>query len=155
MTPKEQRDNLVQFIAEGLGRAEALVQAGYELSSAQARMALMYLDGPEGREAVEKARMIMERDRVLTKDRTSDDVVDDLRALYQMSLKSGDLKTALRALELEGKHRGTFTEKIEVTGKFDLVNTILAARKRTSLKNRMADAEEAEVVTKELDYDFG
>ena len=59
-------------------------------------------------------------------------------------------------MELEGKHRGTFAEKIEITGKVDIVNTIIAARKRVSLANRDVEdlvPEEPKALT--ADDDFG
>lgn len=88
------------------------------------------------------------------KNRTSEDVIRDLREVYGLAVGAGDLKNALRALELEGKHRGTFADKIEISGKVDVVNTILAARKRVSLSSRDI-IEDAQVVETPAIEDFG
>lgn len=153
MTPKEQRDAFILEVAKGRSASEALVVAGYDPKSASARMAVMHLQSDEGQDELARMRMQLSLTRAEAKDRTSDDVIKDLREVYGMAIGTGDLKSALRALELEGKHRGTFADKIEITGKVDIVNTIIAARKRVSLANR--DVEDAQVKEPLALEDFG
>lgn len=156
MTPKEQRESFILEIAKGRSSSEALVVAGYDPKSASARMALMYLQSDEGQDELARMRTQMSLVRAEAKGRTSEDVIKDLREVYGMAIGYGDLKSALRALELEGKHRGTFAEKIEITGKVDIVNTIIAARKRVSLANRdVEDLEPEEPKALTVDDDFG
>lgn len=156
MTPKEQRESFILEIAKGRSSSEALVVAGYDPKSASARMALMYLQSDEGQNELARMRTQMSLVRAEAKGRTSEDVIKDLREVYGMAIGSGDLKNALRALELEGKHRGTFAEKIEIAGKVDIVNTIIAARKRVSLANRdVEDLEPVEPKALTADDDFG
>lgn len=153
MTPKEQQEQFIVEIAKGRTENEALVAAGYDVKSASAKMAVMFLRSEKGQDVLARVRTQLALSRVEARDRTSEDIVQDLREVYGMAIADGDLKSALRALELEGKHRGTFADKIEISGKVDLVNTILAARKRVSLMNR--DVEDAHVVEPIAIEDFG
>lgn len=58
------------------------------------------------------------------------DVMADIYETYRRALAGGDLKTALKALELEAKHRGALVEKIEVNSSLDLASAITSARHR-------------------------
>lgn len=153
MTPNEQRTLFLTEVAKGRRLEEALLVAGYDLHSAQAHMARAYLESPEGQAELRELRENHDYDEAddadAGKKRTSDDVIRDLREVYKKAMRDNDLKAALRALELEGKHRGTFADKIEISGKIDIAGTILAARKRVSLKNRLGEVEDAVTVEPE------
>lgn len=155
MTPKEQRDAFILEVAKGRAASEALVVAGYDPKSASARMAMMHLQSDEGQDELARKRMQLSLTRAEANGRTSEDIIKDLREVYSLAIGTGELGHALKALEMEGKHRGTFADKIEISGKVDIVSTIIAARKRVSLANR--DVEDAQVVSGKpiLIEDFG
>lgn len=139
MKPAEQRKILVERIASGDKPEDALRAAGYETGTAAARMALAFLETSEGTIAIKRARITQALGVAEQETRTDADIISDLRMVYGMAVDSGDFKAALRALELEGKHRGTFVDKVEVSGKVDIVNIIAAARKRVALENKPSD----------------
>ena len=58
------------------------------------------------------------------------EVLKDLQDLIRRAREKGDLKTELKALELEGKHYGAFVDRVEVSGAVDLVASIKKARAR-------------------------
>lgn len=45
--------------------------------------------------------------------RTALDVLGDIRDLAREARENGDLKTALKGLELEGRHAGLFTDRVQ------------------------------------------
>ena len=57
-------------------------------------------------------------------ERTTSDVLEDLRRLTNKAEDKGDLKTALSALVLEGKYLGIFNDKIDPRLKGDTVVVI-------------------------------
>ena len=57
-------------------------------------------------------------------ERTTSDVLEDLRRLTNKAEDKGDLKTALSALVLEGKYLGIFNDKIDSRLKGDTVVVI-------------------------------
>lgn len=60
------------------------------------------------------------------------DVLEDIRSAGREARDDGDLKTALKAYELEGKHLGMFKEKVEVSGAVDLCAALEEARQRVA-----------------------
>lgn len=64
--------------------------------------------------------------------RDAADVIADIYEAYREAKAAGDLKTALKALELEAKHRGALVEKIELSTSIDLAAEMAAARRRLS-----------------------
>lgn len=139
MKPTEQRKVLVERIAAGATPDEALLAAEYTPGTAAARMALAYLESSEGTNAIKRAKITQNLGLTEQADRTDADIIGDLRMVFGMAVDSGDLKSAIKALELEGKHRGTFTDKVEISGKVDVVNVIAAARRRVALENNPSE----------------
>lgn len=154
MTPKEQREYFLRRLAQGSTELEALKEAGYDPRVASAKLALSYAHSIEGRAEIERYRA--EEPEKPVGERTAEDVLIDLRNTFKAAQRDGDHKAALKAIEMEGKQLGMFASKVEVTGKVDLVNTIIAARKRVSLARR--DVEDAVVVEPKAipaEFDFG
>lgn len=147
MTPIERRNKLAEALARGEDKETALLNAGYDPTTAAARMALSYFETPAGKKDIDKAAVSLRIGEVSkqlsTGERTSEHVLADLRDIYKMAVDAGNLNAAIKVLELEGKHRGTFAEKIEVSGKVDLVGIIAAARKRVAMED-VVDAEVTE-----------
>ncbi len=48
------------------------------------------------------------------KGRTEEEILQNLQEIADIALQNGDLRTALRCLEAEGKHLGMFTKKTEI-----------------------------------------
>ena len=156
MTPAEQKKTLAEWIAKGASNDDALAHAGYDAGTAAARMALSWLDTPAGKAEVKRASVsvrLSEVESSANRDRTDEDIIADLRDIYRMAVEAGDLKAALRALELEGKHRGTFADKIELSGKVDLVGIIAAARRRVALADN-SDVVDAQATEKSEDPEW-
>lgn len=67
---------------------------------------------PDLKRALEEAKKNHEKRLA----RTAKDVFGDIVLLTKEAWVKGDLKTALRGLELQGKHLGMFVEKVEHSG---------------------------------------
>ena len=62
--------------------------------------------------------------------RTAAGVMADVYEVFAEARARGDLKTALKALELEAKHRGALVERVELSAGGDIADAIQAARRR-------------------------
>lgn len=147
----EQRKILVERIAAGDTQEAALIAAGFTPDTVAARMALDYLKTSDGTIALKRAMITNHLGIAEQAERTDADVLSDLRMVYGMSIDTGDLKTAVKCIELEGRTRGMFKEKVEVSGKVDIVNIIAAARKRVALGNKPSDVIDVDAKEKEED----
>lgn len=105
LTPKQAA--FVQEYLVDMDAARAAVRAGYSTGNAAARgLALLAL--PAVREALDRAQA----ERVARLERSAMDVLQDIRTVTRDALAGGDLKTALKGLELEGKHVGMFMDRL-------------------------------------------
>ena len=68
-------------------------------------------------------------------DRNALDVFNDIVAVTNAATKKKDYKNALKGLELQGKHLGMFTERINLTGNLDLAVAIEEGRKRVGSRS--------------------
>lgn len=114
LTPKQER-----FVAEylvDLNATQAAIRAGYSEKTAD-RI------GPEllGKTCVAAAIQSAMAERAAKIKRSAEDVLNDIRSLTQEVWRDGDLRTALKGLELEGKHLGMFTEKVQHSGELQTV----------------------------------
>ena len=103
------------FVAEflvDLNATQAAIRAGYSVKTAYA-IGEENLKKPEIAHAIAQAQA----ERAEKTQRTALDVLKDIQDVSREAWRDGDLKTALKGLELEGKHLGMFTEKHEHTGK--------------------------------------
>lgn len=99
------------FVAEYLvdmNATQAAIRAGYSEKSA-------YRIGSEllQKTSVAKAITQAQAKRAAKVGREAEDVLRDIQAVTKDAREVGDLKTALKGLELEGKHLGMFREKVE------------------------------------------
>ena len=122
LTPKQ-----LAFVAEylvDLNATQAAMRAGYSERTA----------GSIGEENLKKPEIaaaiaLAQRERAKETQRTALDVLKDIQSVSKEAWRDGDLKTALKGLELEGKHFGMFTDKLNVSG--DLAVSVLEkARER-------------------------
>jgi phage terminase small subunit len=109
LTPKQRR--FVDEYLVDLNATRAAIRAGYSPKTAN-EQASMNLAKLSIREAVAKARE-MQRARL---ERTADDVLRDIYDAAKKALAEGDLRTALKAYELEGRHLGLFEDRLKVSG---------------------------------------
>ena len=108
------------FVAEYLvdmNATQAAIRAGYSEKSA-------YRIGSEllQKTSVAKAIAQAQAKRAAKVGREAEDVLRDIQDVTKDARNAGDLKTALKGLELEGKHLGMFKEKVEadVSGEITL-----------------------------------
>lgn len=109
-------DKQTAFVREylvDLNATQAAIRAGYSERTAN-KQAGRLLVNVGIREAIEKARAKRAR-RVEVK---AEDVLRGVIEVTTQARDSGDLKTALKGYELQGKHLGMWTEKVkqEVSG---------------------------------------
>lgn len=120
LTPKQER--FVEEYLVDLNGTQAAIRAGYSPKTANEQASAM-LAKPSIQEAVQAQRAkVSERTM-----RTVDDVMADIGRVRDNAMQimtdpdtGGQVmlshKDALKALELEGKHLGAFTERIEHSG---------------------------------------
>lgn len=120
LTPKQER--FVEEYLVDLNGTQAAIRAGYSPKTANEQASAM-LAKPGIKEAVQAQRAkVSERTM-----RTVDDVMADIGRVRDNAMQimtdpdtGGQVmlshKDALKALELEGKHLGAFTERIEHSG---------------------------------------
>lgn len=91
-----------------LNATQAAIRAGYSPKTArsQGQRLLTNVDVQEFVQAAKTERA----DKVA---RTAQDVLNDIIAVTTQAHEEGDLKTALKGLELQGKHLGMFTDKLQ------------------------------------------
>ena len=109
-------DKQAAFVREylvDLNATQAAIRAGYSERTAS-RIGPQLLGKTWVREAIEKAQAKRAR-RVEVK---AEDVLRGVIEVTTQARDSGDLKTALKGYELQGKHLGMWTEKVkqEVSG---------------------------------------
>ena len=118
------------FVAEylvDLNATQAAIRSGYSEKTAGAI-------GEQNLKKLEIAQAIAEAraERAEKTQRTALDVLKDIQDVSKEARAAGDLKTALKGYELEGKHLGMFTEKLQISGNLDLAVAIEEGRKRVN-----------------------
>ena len=101
------------FVAEyliDLNATQAAIRAGYSEKTAD-RIGAQLLGKTWVREALEKAQAR----RAEKVERTALDVLKDIQSVTREAREGGDLKPALKGLELEGKHLGMFLNRVDMT----------------------------------------
>ncbi len=96
-----------------LNATQAAIRAGYSAKTANAI-------GNENllKPCIAERIAMLKQERANKVARTAQDVLNDIIAVTTQAHEEGDLKTALKGLELQGKHLGMFTDRIqqEVSG---------------------------------------
>lgn len=101
------------FVAEyliDLNATKAALRAGYSEKTA-GKIGSQLLVKTRVREAIEK----VQAKRAEKLERTAQDVLHDIQGVTKTARETGDLKTALKGLELEGRHLGMFRDKVDLT----------------------------------------
>jgi len=117
LTPKQK-----QFVAEylvDLNATQAAIRAGYSVKTANEQGARLLAHVSVS--AATKAAMDK---RAAKAERTAAEVLKDIQAVTLEAREAGDLRSAFRGLELEGKHLGMFTDKIQHLGSVETVVVI-------------------------------
>ena len=125
LTPKQQC-----FVAEylvDLNATQAAIRAGYSERTANEQGARLLANV-----SVAAAVALAMSKRAQETGRTAVDVLKDIQDVTKEAREANDLKTALKGLEMEGKHLGMFKEKIEFSGDVDLITAINEGRKRVA-----------------------
>jgi phage terminase small subunit len=111
LTPKQQ--TFVDEYLVDLNATQAAIRAGYSKKTARA-IAQQNLTKLDIQQAIQKAQQ-KRSERVQI---TQDSVLEGIVRCTNASEEAADYKTALKGYELQGKHLGLFTERVEnkVTG---------------------------------------
>lgn len=110
ITPKQQR--FVEEYLVDLNASAAARRAGYSPKTAEQQ-------GPRllGNARVAAAIQVGRQHLAERTARTVDEVMAEIRRIGDQAETIGDWTPALRARELEAKHLGAFTERVQLTGK--------------------------------------
>ena len=106
LSPKQER--FAREYLLDLNATQAAIRAGYSPKTAYS-MGQRLLKNVEVQAFIQSAKQ--ERAEKLA--RTAQDVLNDIIAVTAQARDEGDLKTALKGLELQGKHLGMFTDKLQ------------------------------------------
>lgn len=91
-----------------LNATQAAIRAGYSAKTAQEQASRLLSNAMVAARVAE-----LKAKRAEKADRTAQDVLNDIIAVTAQARDEGDLKTALKGLELQGKHLGMFTDKLQ------------------------------------------
>jgi phage terminase small subunit len=122
-----QQQRFVEEYLVDLNATQAALRAGYSTKTAysQGQRLLKHV------EIKKKLRAVQDK-RSENVGRTAEDVLADIIAVGNTALKAGNLKAALKSLELQGKHLGMFVDRVRHEGLEGLEAAILKARARVS-----------------------
>ncbi|MDR0439469.1 MAG: terminase small subunit [Candidatus Accumulibacter sp.] len=109
LTPKQQR--FVDEYLIDLNATQAAIRAGYSEKTANEQGPRMLVK-VSIQKAIGKAREVQSA-RI---NRTADAVLKDIHDTAVEARENGDLRTALKGYELEGKHLGLFEDRLKVSG---------------------------------------
>ena len=111
LTPKQEM--FCQEFLVDLNGAAAARRAGYSEKTAHEQAAQLL-----AKLSITERIAELKRERIEKVARTAQDVLNDIIAVTAQAREEGDLKTALKGLELQGKHLGMFTDRVqqEVSG---------------------------------------
>lgn len=91
-----------------LNATQAAIRAGYSPKTAQEQASRLLSNVMVASRVAE-----LKAQRADKLARTAQDVLNDIIAVTAQARDEGDLKTALKGLELQGKHLGMFTDKLQ------------------------------------------
>lgn len=106
LSPKQER--FAREYLLDLNATQAAIRAGYSPKTAQEQASRLLSNVMVAARVAE-----LKAKRAEKADRTAQDVLNDIIAVTAQARDEGDLKTALKGLELQGKHLGMFTDKIQ------------------------------------------
>ena len=122
LTPKQQL--FVDEYLVDLNATQAAIRAGYSPKTANEQAPRLLVN-------VSIQKLISEAMQARSEEveRTARDVFKDIIEVTQDARSEGDHKTALRGLELQGKHLGMFTDRVVLTAGLD-ISILEKARER-------------------------
>lgn len=106
LSPKQER--FAREYLLDLNATQAAIRAGYSPKTAQEQASRLLSNVMVAARVAE-----LKAKRAEKVDRTAHDVLNDIIAVTAQARDEGDLKTALKGLELQGKHLGMFTDKLQ------------------------------------------
>lgn len=109
LTPKQAL--FVQEYLVDLNATQAAIRAGYSDKTARSSGQRL-LTNVDIQEAIQKGQL----NRAKRVRRTADDVLADILRIGRKAEQTGEFGPALKAAELEGKHLGLFSEKLDHSG---------------------------------------
>lgn len=118
----KQRTFVAEYLVD-LNATQAAIRAGYSVKTAGS-IGEENLRKPEIQAAIAEAQA----ERAEKTQRTALDVLKDIQAVSRQAWEADDLKTALKGLELEGRHLGMFTDKVDLNAKGNLTVKLLTYR---------------------------
>ena len=104
LTPKQQR--FVEEYLVDLNGTQAAIRAKYSPKTANEQAARLL-----AKASISKAITTAQAERAAKTARTALDVLKDIQDVTKSAREEGDLKTALKGLEMEGKHLGMFDKQ--------------------------------------------
>jgi phage terminase small subunit len=113
LTPKQERF-VTEYLVD-LNATQAAIRSGYSRKTAFACHTHI-LAKPN----VAAALKLAIAERAAKTARTALDVLKDIQDVTREAREAGDWRAALKGLELEGKHLGMFTDKLDATLQGDL-----------------------------------
>ena len=116
----EMTDKQAAFVCEYLvdcNAKQAAIRAGYSPHTAGQR-GFDLLRDPRVSAAIQQAKAA----RAEKVGRTAEDVLRDIIAVTVQAREKGDLKTALKGLELQGRHLGMFLDKVESRSVMEVID---------------------------------
>lgn len=114
----KQRRFIDEYLVD-LNATQAAVRAGYSPKTAKEQGSRLLTNvhvAAAFREALDK--------RAQATGRTALDVVRDIQDVTQEARRVGDHRAALKGLEMEGRHLGMFTDRVEHSGGLELIVTL-------------------------------
>lgn len=127
LNPK--RAEFVRQYLVDLNGTQAAIRAGYSPKTAYAQ-ANQLLNILEVKEAIAAGQS----EKGLEVGRTAQGVLKDIMECTAQAREDGDLKTALKGLELQGKHLGMFTENLALSGGVEFRGSITVRRSSDGAK---------------------
>lgn len=112
LTPKQQR--FVEEYLIDLNATQAAIRAGYSEKTARS-VGAENLTKPD----INVAIRAVQTKRAAKTERTAEDVLRDIQEVTKDARTAGDLRSAFKGLELEGKHLGVFTDKVSLSAKVE------------------------------------
>ena len=114
LTPKQQR--FVEEYLVDLNATQAAIRAGYSERNAD-KIGSELLGKTRVAEAIREAK----QERSERVQMTQDSVLEGIMRCTQAAEETEDYRTALKGYELQGKHLGMFTDKVEQKNSGELV----------------------------------
>lgn len=112
LTPKQ--DRFIQEYLKDLNATQAAIRAGYSEKTAS-EVGYENLRKPQIAAEIDKRQAVIGYEN----DITVEWLLGEMKATYMEARQSGELTAANKSLEMMGKHKGMFKERMELSGGLD------------------------------------